>query len=375
VEVPFLDLKSQCQVLKAELAPQFDEVLSSAAFIQGPQVARFEEAFARYCGTKHAIGVANGTDALHLALRALGVGPGDEVITAANTFVATTEAITAAGASVVLVDMDPASYTIDPNQVEAAITPRTRAVIPVHLYGQPAEMDAIMDIARRRGLRVIEDACQAHGAWYKGHRAGSIGDVGCFSFYPGKNLGAYGDAGGVTTNDDEIAARLRLLANHGSKVKYQHEIEGFNSRLDTLQAVVLNAKLARLDAWNDARRARAAQYAAALERSGVTTQRVVNSDHVWHLYVIQTEARDAMIEALKARGIATGIHYPYPVHLTPAYAYLGKGPGSYPHAERAAARILSLPMFPELTGEQADYVAKAIREAVAEVATPEQVPV
>jgi dTDP-4-amino-4,6-dideoxygalactose transaminase len=375
VEVPFLDLKSQCQVLKAELAPQFDEVLSSAAFIQGPQVARFEEAFARYCGTKHAIGVANGTDALHLALRALGVGPGDEVITAANTFVATTEAITAAGASVVLVDMDPASYTIDPNQVEAAITPRTRAVIPVHLYGQPAEMDAIMDIARRRGLRVIEDACQAHGAWYKGHRAGSIGDVGCFSFYPGKNLGAYGDAGGVTTNDDEIAARLRLLANHGSKVKYQHEIEGFNSRLDTLQAVVLNAKLARLDAWNDARRARAAQYAAALERSGVTTQRVVNSDHVWHLYVIQTEARDAMIEALKARGIATGIHYPYPVHLTPAYAYLGKGPGSYPHAERAAARILSLPMFPELTEEQADYVAKAIREAVAEVATPEQVPV
>jgi dTDP-4-amino-4,6-dideoxygalactose transaminase len=232
-----------------------------------------------------------------------------------------------------------------------------------------------MDIARRRGLRVIEDACQAHGAWYKGHRAGSIGDVGCFSFYPGKNLGAYGDAGGVTTNDDEIAARLRLLANHGSKVKYQHEIEGFNSRLDTLQAVVLNAKLARLDAWNDARRARAAQYAAALERSGVTTQRVVNSDHVWHLYVIQTEARDAMIEALKARGIATGIHYPYPVHLTPAYAYLGKGPGSYPHAERAAARILSLPMFPELTEEQADYVAKAIREAVAEVATPEQVPV
>ena len=369
--IPYLDLAAQHAAIRPDLEAAVADVMFGSEFTLGRHVSRFESAFASYCGVAHGVGVNSGTSALHLALVAHGIGPGDEVITAAFSFVATAAAILYTGARPVLVDVDPVTLTIDPDRLSDALSSKTRAIMPVHLYGQPADMDSVTDVARRHNLRVIEDACQAHGAFYKGRRVGSIGDVACFSFYPGKNLGAYGDGGGITTNDDEIAARLRLLANHGSRVKYQHEIEGFNSRLDTLQAVVLDTKLSRLDGWNESRKRRAAQYSAALANSGVTTPSIVHGDHVWHLYVIETPARDAMIDALKARGVASGIHYPYPVHLTPAYAHLGKGPGSFPHSERAAARILSLPMFPELTEEQAAYVASAVHEAVAEVASPQ----
>ena len=284
------------------------------------------------------------------------------MITAANTFLATTEAITATGATFALVDSDPESHTLDPSKLEDAITSKTRAIIPVHLYGQPADMAPIMEIARRHNLKVIEDACQAHGARYEGSRVGTIGDIGCFSCYPGKNLGAFGDAGIIATNDDGLADRVRLLANHGSRIKYVHEMEGWNSRLDSIQAAVLSVKLSYLDQWNALRQSHARRYAELLVDAPVTTPRIHNDSHVWHLYVIETDARDDLGRHLAERGIATGIHYPLPIHLLPAYRRLGYDRGAFPNAERASKRILSLPMFPELTEQQMVYVADAIKE-------------
>ena len=364
MRVPFVDLQTQLEALRPDIERQIQEVVSTTSFILGEHVRHFEQAFAAYLGVNHALGVANGTDALYLALRASGIGPGDEVITASNTFIATTEAITGVGAQIVLVDVDPISYTLDPTQVEAVVTSRTKAIIPVHLYGQPADMNAIMTIAERHGLLVVEDACQAHGAWYEGRRVGTIGHIGCFSCYPGKNLGAFGDAGIIVTNDDSVAERLRLLANHGSMTKYHHEIEGWNSRLDTIQAAVLGVKLPHLDEWNAARRRHADRYRALLAGSRISTPTVTHDDHVWHLYVIETPDRARLAALLSERGIATGIHYPVPLHLQPAYGRLGYGFGAFPVAERAAQRILSLPMFPELTEEQIAFVADAIHDIV-----------
>jgi len=363
MNVPFLDLSVQHRVIEDELDRAFHEIIQSTSFVMGSPVEQFEDQFAKYLGARHVIGVANGTDALHLSLRACGVGPGDEVITAANTFIATTEAISAVGATIVLVDMDPDSYTIDPARIEERITPRTRAIIPVHLYGQPANMAAIMEIANRHNLLVVEDACQAHGARFGGQRVGTIGTVGCFSCYPGKNLGAYGDAGIVVTNDDAIADRVRLLANHGSRVKYHHEIEGWNSRLDSLQAAVLSLKLKYLDAWNAERRTIAMRYTDALAGSGVETPAIVNGDHVWHLFVVQTADRGDLADALHQQGVATGIHYPVPLHLQPAYRQMGYKPGDFPVTERAATRILSLPMYPGMPDVHIDYVVDAIQRA------------
>lgn len=364
MRVPFVDLQSQYETLRPAIQQRINDVLDTTSFIHGGQVRQFEQDFAAYVGAAHALGVGNGTDALYLALRASGVGPGDEVITAANTFIATTEAITGVGATIVLVDVDPVSYTIDPERVAEAVTPRTKAIIPVHLYGQPADMNAIMAIAARHGLVVVEDACQAHGARYEGQRVGTIGDIGCFSCYPGKNLGAYGDAGIMVTNDDGLAGRLRLLANHGSETKYVHEIEGWNSRLDTIQAAVLGVKLPYLDAWNDARRRHAERYSALLTGAEVRTPVIRHGDHVWHLYVIETAHRAELVARLQERGIASGVHYPVPLHLQPAYRRLGLGAGSFPITERAASRILSLPMFPELSVEQIELVADAVHNAV-----------
>lgn len=362
MHVPFLDLQAQYQALKTDIDPAIEEVLRNSTYIQGVAVTSFEREFADFLDANHAIGVGNGTDALYLSLKASGIGPGDEVITVANTFLATTEAISATGASIVLVDADPVSYTINPSLIERAITPRTRAIIPVHLFGQPADMAPIMEIARRHGLRVIEDACQAHGAWYDGKRVGTIGDIGCFSCYPGKNLGAYGDAGIIVTNDDDTAERLRLLGSHGSKTKYVHEIEGWNSRLDSIQAAVLSVKLSSLDSWNELRNEHARRYQRLLSGLPLTEPRIVNHSHVWHLFVVESENRDGMARYLAERGVATGIHYPLPIHLLPAYRHLSYETGAFPVSERAASRILSLPMFPELTIAQIDYVVESIAQ-------------
>ena len=360
--IPLLDLAIQHQEIRIDMDRAIDEIIATSAFVQGPQVRQFELQFAHYLDVRHVIGVANGTDALHLTLRACGIGPGDEVITAANTFIATTEAISAVGATIRLVDVDPVSHLIDPALVEAAITPRTRAIMPVHLYGQPANMDAIMGIAERFHLLVIEDACQAHGARYRGKRAGTIGLAGCFSFYPGKNLGALGDAGAIVTNDDALAERIRLLANHGSHIKYHHEIEGWNSRLDTLQAAVLGIKLAHLERWNADRMRIAQRYAVLLQGSGVSTPVMVNEDHAWHLYVIESPMRDHLHDELLQRGIVTAIHYPIPLHLQPAYRHLPYEPGSFPVTERSSTQILSLPMYPGLTNYQIEQITAAIWE-------------
>lgn len=371
MNIPLVDLSYQNDLIRSDIDQMWDEVVTSSAFIGGSHVATFERQFAEYLGSQHAVGLANGTDALHLALRACGIGPGDEVITAANTFIATTEAISAAGATVVLADIDPRSYTIDPEHVEALITGRTRAIIPVHLYGQPADMMAIMDIAERHQLRVIEDASQAHGALYGDARVGTIGDIGCFSCYPGKNLGAFGDAGVAVTDDDQLADRIRLLANHGSRKKYHHEIEGWNSRLDTIQAAVLNAKLPHLDAWNDERRAIAAEYSELLKGASVGIPAIVNGDHVWHLYVIEVERRDKVMAMMAEQGISTSIHYPIPLHRLPAYQGLGSGLGAFPATERAASRILSLPMYPGLTEQECQRVVSAVIQTTIELSVSE----
>ena len=362
--VPFLDLPAQYADLKEELRPHLDRVLDTSAYILGPYAEQFEQAFAEFLAVRHVIGVANGTDALLLALKALGLGPGDEVITAANSFVATAEAIAHCGARPVFVDVEPDTLTIDVGQVEAAISPRTKAVIPVHLYGQPADMASLGALARKRGIPMLEDAAQAHGALFEGRPVGGFGTAACFSFYPGKNLGAYGDAGAVATNRDDLALTLRKLRDHGSVRKYEHELIGFNSRLDGLQAAVLLVKLKRLRQWNERRLAHAALYSELLSGvPGLHTPTVrAGAMHVFHLYVIRVPAehRDGLRGYLQDRGIATGIHYPVPLHVTPAFAALGYRPGAFPIAEESARTVLSLPMFPELRRDQIKYVAEQV---------------
>jgi dTDP-4-amino-4,6-dideoxygalactose transaminase len=362
--IPFVDLKAQCETLKDEVTEAIRSVLDSARFIGGESLEAFERDFAAYCQVRYARGMANGTDALHLALRALGIGHGDEVITTAYTFIATAAAIIATGARPVFVDINPDTYTIDPNMIEHALTGRTRAIVPVHLFGQPADMDPINDIARRRRLYVVEDAAQAHGAEYQGVRTGALGDIACFSFYPAKNLGAYGDGGAVTTNNTAIAERIERLRDHGRTTHYIHAEIGFNSRLDALQAAVLRIKLRRLDEWNANRRRAAEWYAAELAQSRIKTPFVRHgSTHVYHLYVIATNERDAMRSKLDEAGVATGIHYPLPLHLQPALTHLGYRRGDLPGCEAMAARSLSLPMFPELGRDQVRHIGALTRAA------------
>jgi dTDP-4-amino-4,6-dideoxygalactose transaminase len=359
--VPFVDLRAQYETIREEVDAAIGRVVREASFILGPEVEAFERAFAEYVGARFCVGVSNGTAAVQLALQACGVGPGDEVIVPANTFFASAEAVSTAGATPVFVDCDPAYYQLDPSKIEDAITERTRAILPVHLYGQPAPLDPIFEIAERRGLLVVEDAAQAHGAEYKGRRVGARGRAGCFSFYPGKNLGAYGEGGAVVTDDDEVARRVRMLRDHGSERKYHHEMVGYNFRLEGIQGAVLNVKLRHLDRWNELRRRHAAHYERLLAGGGLVLPREMQSArHVYHLYVVQSDGRAALQKHLADAGVQTGIHYPVPVHLQPAYAALGHRAGDFPEAERQAARVLSLPMFPELTAEQLERVAEAV---------------
>jgi dTDP-4-amino-4,6-dideoxygalactose transaminase len=367
--IPFVDLKAQYASIKTEVNAAIQGVLDSCQFTLGSEVAKFEEEFAAYSGAQMGIGVNTGTSALHLALLAADIGPGDEVITVPFTFVATVASVYYTGATPVLVDIDPQTFTMDPAAVEAAITPRTKAIMPVHLYGQCADMDPILTIARKHKLLVIEDAAQAHGAEYKGRRAGSMGDMGCFSFYPGKNLGAYGEGGMVVTDDPEFARKIRMLRDWGAEKKYQHVLKGYNFRLEGIQGAVLRVKLRHLEAWTEARRAAAGRYDRALAGSGVPTPIALpHNRHVYHIYAIRTAYRQAWMDALGAQGIQTGIHYPIPVHLLPAYADLGYKAGQFPHSEKAANEVLSLPMFPELTAAQTDTVAAAVRGLAAAMA-------
>ena len=360
--IPLVDLKAAYERLRPEIDAAAARVMAGGWYILGPEVAAFEAEFVAYLGVAHSVGVASGTDALLLALRALGVGPGDEVITVAHTAVATVAAIALSGATPRFVDIDPATYTLDAAQLAAAITPRTRAIVPVHLYGAPADMEAILAVARAHGLLVVEDCAQAHGALSRGQRAGTLGDAAAFSFYPTKNLGALGDGGAVVTNRADVAERLRLLRQYGWRERYVSDVAGYNSRLDELQAAILRVRLRHLDADNDARRRLAARYDAALDGLPVARPCVRPADRaVYHLYVIAAGDRDALAAHLAARGIGTGVHYPVPVHLQPAYAALGAGPGSLPVTEAAAARILSLPMHPDLSPADVDAVAAAVR--------------
>ena len=364
--VPYLDLKAQYQSIKPEIDAAIARVLESCQFVLGPEVAGFEQEFAAYCGTAECIALNSGTSALHLALLAAGVGPGDEVITVPFTFVASVSAVTYAGARPVLVDIDPRSFTMDPAQIEAAITPRTKAILPVHLYGQSADMDPIMEIARRHRLVVIEDAAQAHGAKYKGRPVGSIGDMACFSFYPGKNLGAYGEGGAVTTNNPEHARTIRMLRDWGQDRKYHHVLRGFNYRMEGFQGAILRVKLRHLEAWTEARRAVVRQYDELLADAGVETPKEMPwGRHVYHVYTLRTDDRDGLQSALQADGIQTGIHYPVPAHLQPAYADLGYGRGAFPRSEAAAEQVLSLPLYPELSPHAVAQVAGAIKKAIA----------
>jgi dTDP-4-amino-4,6-dideoxygalactose transaminase len=360
--IPFVDLKAQYHSIKPEIDAAIGKVLESSQFILGSEVAAFEEEFARYSGGGAGIAVNSGTSALHLALLAAGIGPGDEVITTPFTFVATVAAIGYTGARPVFVDIDPASYTIDPRGIEQAITPRTKAIMPVHLYGQMADMDPIMEIARRHKLVVIEDAAQAHGAEYKGRRAGSIGDLGCFSFYPGKNLGAYGEGGLVVTGNPEYIRTIRMLRDWGMERKYHHVLKGYNYRMEGMQGAILRVKLRHLEAWTEARRTRAAGYDAALASSGVDLPRAMPYNrHVYHVYAVQTLQREELAAALQAQGIQTGIHYPIPIHRLEAWAELNYPVGSFPVAEAVANRVLSLPIFPELSDEAILQVASVVR--------------
>jgi len=367
MRVPFLDLAAHHAPLRSEINAAIEEVIDCGAFSGGPFVAGFEEDFAAYSGCEHAIGVGSGTDALWLALLASGVGPGDEVITVPNTFMATAEAITYCGAKPVFVDVDELTYTMDPAVLESAITPRTKAIIPVHLFGQPADMDPILEIARSRGLVVIEDAAQAHGAEYKGRRAGSLGDAGCFSFYPGKNLGAFGEAGAVVTGNHELQKKIRILRDHGQIHKYHHTMVGWNARMDGIQAAVLDVKLRHLEKGNELRRSHAAKYDEALKgiEELITPSEAAYARHVYHIYAIRVRGRDEVIELLAEMGVACGIHYPVPIHLQDAYQSLGYEVGAFPIAERAARQFISLPMFPELTSAQVDIVAESLAEALA----------
>lgn len=362
--IPFLDFGAMHAEVRADLDAACRRVIDSNWLILGQEVERFEAEFATYCDARYCVGVGNGLDALYLVLRALGVGPGDEVIVPANTYIATWLAVSYAGALPRPVEPDPRTYNLDPAAVERAITPRTRAIMPVHLYGQPADMDPINDIARRHGLRVIEDAAQAHGARYKGRRTGGLGDAAGFSFYPGKNLGALGDGGAVVTNDPDLADRVRVLRNYGSRTKYHNDVKGVNSRLDELQAAFLRAKLALLDDWNARRRAVAGRYLDVLSGLGLALPFVPDwAQPVWHLFVVRWPGRDALQRALAGAGIGTMIHYPIPPHLQPAYHELGLGPGSFPLTEAIHREVLSLPMWPQMSADQVGRVCDALVHA------------
>jgi dTDP-4-amino-4,6-dideoxygalactose transaminase len=359
--IPYVELNSQFRAIEKEVRAAIDEVLESGWYILGKQGIAFEGEFARYLSANHCVGCASGTEAIQLALLALGIGPGDEVITAANTCVPTVCGIAGSGASIRLADVDPQTCTVTAETIAAKLTPKTRAIVPVHLYGHPCDMGPIMSLAKEKGIRVVEDCAQAHGAVYNGTKCGTIGDAAAFSFYPSKNLGAYGDGGAIVTNDEAAAKRLRMLRNYGEERRYHHTIPGINSRLDEIQAAILRVKLRHLDAWNEARRERAAQYDSRLK--GV--QRPVEAAwarHIYHLYVVRTSQRDALQSHLRDREIGTFIHYPVPVHLQPAYAGLGYSRGAFPNAESACDTVLSLPMYPELPIVSVDQVAEAVTE-------------
>jgi dTDP-4-amino-4,6-dideoxygalactose transaminase len=367
--IPYVDLKKQYRSIKSEIDEAVLRVLDSSQFILGEEVAAFEREFASYCGVSDAVALNSGTSALHVALLAAGVGPGDEVITVPFTFIATVSAIGYVNARAVLVDVDPVYYTMDPAQLEAAITPRTKAIIPVHLYGQTADMTPILEIAARRGVTVIEDAAQAHGAEYHGRRAGSMGAIATFSFYPGKNLGAYGEGGAVVSSDARMVQQMRLLRDWGSPKRYEHAIKGFNYRMDGIQGAILRVKMKHIERWTEARRSRAAVYARHLADTPVTVPcERQGSRHVYHVYAIRTPERQAVQAALQAQGIHTGVHYPIPVHLQAAHADLGYARGDFPVSEQLAREVLSLPMFPELTDDQVEEVCSTVRGALMELA-------
>lgn len=374
MRVPFVDLRAQYLSLKEEFDRAILDVVGNTAFVAGRYAAAFEEEFAAYIGAKNCIAVANGTDAIEIALKALDIGPGDEVIVPANSFFATSEAADNVGATPVFVDCEPQFYNIDPSKIEEKITSRTRAIIPVHLYGLPAEMDEIMAIARENGLRVIEDCAQSHGADYRGRRTGTFGDIATYSFYPGKNLGAYGDAGAIVTNDDNLAKQCRLIANHGQPAKYRHTLIGRNSRMDGIQAAVLSVKLKHLDSWLEARRRNAARYSSLLAETGIALPAAPEySRHTYHLYVIRVPNRDSVAARLNAAGIDTGLHYPVALPFLEAYADRGFAAGDFPVAYAQMAKLLSLPMFAELTSEMIEYVCEHLAQAVSRAQSAEAV--
>jgi dTDP-4-amino-4,6-dideoxygalactose transaminase len=361
IKVPYVDLKAQYRSIKPEIDEAVARVLDSCQFVLGPEVADFEKEFAAYCGAAECIAVNSGTSALHLALLAAGVGPGDEVITVSFTFVASVATVLYTGAKPVLVDIERRTFNMNPEAVEAAISRRTKAIMPVHLYGHPADMDPIMEVARRRNLVVIEDAAQAHGAKYKGQAVGSIADIGCFSFYPAKNLGAYGEGGAVTTNNPEYARKIRVLRDWGQDRKYHHALHGYNYRMEGLQGAILRVKLRQLEKWTEARRGIVKKYDQRLAGSDlVRPAEMPWARHVYHLYTVRAKNRDALQATLLSEGIQTGVHYAIPVHLQPAYAHLGYGPNSLPESERAANEVLSLPLYPELTDSQVRTVTEAL---------------
>ena len=364
-KLPLVDLKAQHAAVEAEVRAAIDNVMANADFVLGADVGAFEAEFASYCEAGYAVGLDSGMSALELGMRALGIGPGDEVITPAGSFIASSSAISFTGATPVWVDVDAQTYNIDPKLIESAITERTKAIMVVHLYGQPADMDAVLEVAGRHNLPVLEDACQSHGARYKGRRTGSMGAFGAFSFYPSKNLGAYGDAGALTTNDAELAEKVRMMRNYGQRAKYDHVYLAWNRRLDTMQAAILRVKLRHLDAWNRSRREIASLYDELLAGTAVGLPSVAPTvEHVYHLYVLQVSERERVQEGLSSRGIGSGIHYPVPIHLQEAYSNLGFGPGSFPVTEAAAKRVISLPMYPELEEADVRRVADAITELV-----------
>jgi dTDP-4-amino-4,6-dideoxygalactose transaminase len=363
-KIPYLDLKAQYKSIREEVLASLEAVCESTAFAQGPATKAFEQQFAAYCEAKHCVSLNSGTSALHLAMRCLDIGPGDEVITTPFTFIATAWGITYVGATPVFVDIDPVRRTLDPKKLAAAITKRTKAIIPVHLFGMPAEMDAIFAIANRHGIPVVEDAAQAHGARYKGKRVGQFGVMSCFSFYPGKNLGAYGEGGALVTNEESFARRARSLREHGQSQRYHHDEVGYNYRMDGFQGAVLSIKLTRLDAWNSARQDHACRYAELLQDSGIVAPASFpDSECVWHCYVIEVDNRDAARQKLTAAGIETGLHYPVPLHLQKVYTSLGYKRGAFPVSERIAERCLALPMFPEMSDEQIQIVVQALHAA------------
>ncbi|MBI4032676.1 DegT/DnrJ/EryC1/StrS family aminotransferase [Candidatus Berkelbacteria bacterium] len=360
MHIPLVDLGRQYRSIEPEIRGAIDQVLADTAFILGPHAEQFETEFAAFCGTKHCVGLNSGTDGLLLAYAALGIGPGDEVITVANTFFATTEPLGHLGATPVFVDIDPETYLIDVSTIEAAITKRTKAIVPVHLYGQMAPMQPILAIARKHNLAVIEDCAQAHAAEQNGQKAGTYGDIGVYSFYPGKNLGAYGDAGCIITSNAKLAAAIRSLRDHGRLSKYEHATIGYSSRLDGIQAAILSAKLPHLAAWTETRRAHAARYTELLPSTMKKPVEAPGNQHVYHLYTIEVDERDEVLKRLKAAGIGAGVHYPIPLHRQPAYAHLGTKAGTLPVTERVATRILSLPMFAELQSEELEVVTQAL---------------